>query len=75
MSHFITLASAREYIQRYKDNLAGMLTSDYQDSLPFSETFDASNIQAILNQQGCVAFFQNEQPTFYNCTNMANNLL
>jgi len=56
MSQFITLASARKYPQMYKDNLTGMLSESYRDSLPFSETFDAANIQAILNQQGCISF-------------------
>jgi len=53
---FITLAAAKEMTARFKENLSDMLTTDYQDSLPYSETFDADKIQAVLNQTGCVQF-------------------
>ena len=53
---FITLAAAKEMTARFKENLSDMLTTDYQDSLPYIETFDADKIQAVLNQTGCVQF-------------------
>ncbi len=53
---FITLAAAKEMTARFKENLSDMLTTDYQNSLPYSETFDADKIQAVLNQTGCVQF-------------------
>jgi hypothetical protein len=53
---FITLAAAKEMTARFKENLSDMLTTDYQDSLPYSETFDVDKIQAVLSQTGCVQF-------------------
>jgi hypothetical protein len=53
---FISLAAAKELTARFKENLPDMLTTDYQDSLPYSETFDTDKIQAVLNQTGCVQF-------------------
>ena len=32
---FITLAAAKEMTARFKENLSDMLTTDYQDSLPY----------------------------------------
>ena len=54
--NFITLEQAQEYIQRYRSNLPNMLTPDYDGALVFSETFDASAIQTLLDQPGCVGF-------------------
>jgi hypothetical protein len=55
-NNFITLTEAKSYTKRYRDNLSNMLTSDYKDAMCYSETFDASAIQALLNQTGCVQF-------------------
>ena len=55
-NNIINLATARELIKRYRDNLALITTLEFKDSLKYSETFDASAIQAILSQPGCVEF-------------------
>jgi hypothetical protein len=55
-NNIINLATARELIKRYRDNLTLIATPEFKDSLKYSETFDASAIQAILNQPGCVEF-------------------
>lgn len=54
--NFIDLAQAKELTKRYRDNKAEMVTGDFTNSLPNAETFDASAIQAVLNQPGCVEF-------------------
>lgn len=54
--NFISLAEAKDLTKRYRDNKSALVTSDFKNSLADAETFDASAIQAILNQQGCVEF-------------------
>ena len=54
--HFIDQATAKEFIQRYRDNLDGLTTSEYKGLLPFAETFEADAVRAILAQPGCVSF-------------------
>jgi hypothetical protein len=56
MNNRIDLATAKDLIKRYRENLDALVSKDYTGSLPNAETFDASAIQAILNQQGCVEF-------------------
>ncbi len=51
---FITLATAKAMTAMYVKNKAEMVTEDYIDSLPNSETFDKDLIVSILNQKGCV---------------------
>jgi hypothetical protein len=55
-NNFITLAQAKDMTKRYRENLDALVTPDYAGALPYSETFDASAIQALLNQAGCVSF-------------------
>jgi hypothetical protein len=55
-NNIINLSTARSLIKRYRDNLALIATPAFNESLKYSETFDASAIQAILNQPGCVEF-------------------
>ena len=54
--NFIDLAQAKELTKRYRENKAAMVTNDFINSLCDAETFDASAIQAVLNQPGCVEF-------------------
>jgi len=53
--HFITLSAAKDMTQRYRENLDAITTTEYKGALLFSETFDASAIQAILKQPECVS--------------------
>ena len=53
---FISVKTAKEYTARFRQNKDLMTTPDYQNALPYSETFDAQAIRDILNQEGCVAF-------------------
>jgi hypothetical protein len=55
-NNFITLAQAKDMTKRYRENLDALVSSDYAGALPYSETFDAAVIQAVLNQAGCVSF-------------------
>ena len=55
-NNIINLTTARSLIKRYRDNLALIATPEFNESLKYSETFDASAIQAILSQPGCVEF-------------------
>ena len=52
----IDLATAKELTKRYRENLDALVSKEYAGSLPNAETFDASAIQAILDQPGCVEF-------------------
>lgn len=53
----ISVNQAREFIQRYSDNKAVILKAGVDpDILAMSETFERSDIDQILNQQGCVSF-------------------
>lgn len=52
----IDLATAKELTKRYRENLKALVSKEYAGSLPNAETFDATAIQAILNQPGCVEF-------------------
>ena len=54
--NFISLATAKELIGRYRTNFNDIATPAYKDSLKYSSTFDASAIKAILDQPGCVSF-------------------
>lgn len=54
--NFISLATAKDLIGRYRTNFSDIATPDFKDSLKFSETFDAAAIRALLDQPGCVAF-------------------
>jgi hypothetical protein len=54
--HFISLATAKELIGRYRENFNDIATPEFKESLKYSETFDASAIRAILDQPGCVSF-------------------
>ena len=54
--HFISLATAKELIVRYRENFNDIATPEFKESLKYSETFDASAIRAILDQPGCVSF-------------------
>lgn len=55
-NNLINLATARELIKRYRDNLKQIATPAFNGALKYSETFDAAAVQAILNQPGCVEF-------------------
>jgi hypothetical protein len=55
-NQFITLAQAKEMTKRYRDQKDAMVQPPYANSLPLSETFEATAIQAVLNQPGCVQF-------------------
>lgn len=52
----IDLASAKELTKRYRENVSALVSKEYAGSLPNAETFDASAVQAILDQPGCVEF-------------------
>lgn len=54
--NFITLAQAKSYTKKYRDQLNEMLTSEYQGALSYCETFDADAVRTLLNQTGCVGF-------------------
>ena len=54
--HFIDQATAKEFIQRFRDNLDALTTSEFKGLLPFAETFEADAVRAILAQPGCVNF-------------------
>ncbi len=54
--HQISLAEAKALTSRYRTNLEAITTTEFKGALPFSETFDAAAIQAILNQPECVSF-------------------
>jgi hypothetical protein len=54
--HFISLATAKDLIGRYRENFNDIATPQFKESLKYSETFDASAIRAILDQPGCVSF-------------------
>ncbi len=56
MNNRIDLATAKDLTKRYRENLDALVSKDYSGSLPNAETCDASAIQAILKQQGCVEF-------------------
>ena len=55
-NHFISVQTAKEYTARFRQNKDKITTHDYQNALPYSETFDAQAIRDILNQEGCVGF-------------------
>lgn len=53
----ITLEHAKQMLKLYSDNKALILKAGYNiDILAFNETFDRSEIEDILNQDGCVSF-------------------
>lgn len=52
----IDLASAKELTKRYRENLSALVSNDYAGTMHNAETFDASAVQAILDQPGCVEF-------------------
>ncbi len=54
--HFISLATAKDLIGRYRENFNDIATPQFKESLKYSETFDASAIRAILDQPGCISF-------------------
>ena len=54
--HFISLATAKELIGRYRENFNDIATPEFKESLKYSATFDASAIRAILDLPGCVSF-------------------
>lgn len=55
-TEFISLAAAKEMTAFYRSNLSTMLTETFKESLPWSETFSTSSIQAILDQTDCEQF-------------------
>jgi len=55
-SYFITLTEAQDLTSRFRNELNDMLTTSYEGSLPYAETFDASAITDLLNQDGCTQF-------------------
>lgn len=55
-NNFIDLATAKNLINRYRNNIDAMTTPDFKGAFKFSETFDANAILALLNQPGCVEF-------------------
>lgn len=55
-NNFIDLAQAKALTKRYRENKSAMVTEDFKNALCDAETFDASAIQAVLNQPGCVEF-------------------
>jgi hypothetical protein len=54
--HFISLATAKDLIGRYRENFEDIATPEFNHSLKYSETFDAAAIRAVLDQPGCVSF-------------------
>lgn len=54
--NYIDLPSAIELTRRYKENKEALVSTEFNDSMHIAETFDASAIQAILNQPGCTHF-------------------
>ena len=54
--HLISLEEAKILTSRYRENIDALTNPDFKNALPFSETFDAVAIQAILNQPECVSF-------------------
>ncbi|MEN9964189.1 MAG: hypothetical protein RL582_1284 [Bacteroidota bacterium] len=55
-SNFISLSEAQDLTSRFRNELDDMLTTSFEDSLPYAETFDASAIQDLINQDGCTQF-------------------
>jgi hypothetical protein len=54
--NFISLSEAQDLTSRFRNELNDMLTTSYEGSLPYAETFDASAITDLLNQDGCTQF-------------------
>jgi hypothetical protein len=55
-SNFISLSEAQDLTSHFRNELDDMLTTSYEGSLPYAETFDASAITDLLNQDGCTQF-------------------
>jgi len=57
MSSFILLADAKEMTARFRQHRENILDTFYrdQDILPVCETFDKSQVEALLNRTGCSA--------------------
>jgi hypothetical protein len=54
MAHEISLAEAAAMTARYREGKSGILNTGLEeDILPNSETFDKSEIQRLLDQDGC----------------------
>ena len=56
-SHPISLLTATDLTDRYRSNQNSILATVFQnqDLLPLSETFNKSDIEALLEQDGCEA--------------------
>lgn len=57
IDHKITISQAADIIARFDANESSILAGDYQSANPFSksQTFELSQVTALLNQTGCVA--------------------
>ena len=53
MSNFISLAAAREMVQRFRQNKSAMLTQQFSSSMPDAETFDRAQFDVLLSKQDC----------------------
>ncbi len=53
MSEFISLSAAEQMTTSYRENRPGFLKEQYSvDILPICETFDKSQVEALLGQDG-----------------------
>lgn len=57
INHQISITQAASLIARFDANEARILAGDFQNANPFtkSQTFELSQVQDLLNQDGCVA--------------------
>jgi hypothetical protein len=55
-AHQISYEQAKSLVDRYRVRRPVMTTTGYENSLPYSETFDAKEVQRLLDQPGCVSF-------------------
>lgn len=55
-NHQISITQAAALIARFDDNVQGILQGDYSTQAPFSksQTFDAIQINELLEQEGCI---------------------
>ena len=55
MTHFISLAAAKQMAARYAEHRETILTPPMQnkDILPLSERFERADIDSVLAQEGC----------------------
>ncbi len=55
-NHQITIAQANALITRYDNNRAGIIAGNFKtaDPLSKSQTFERTEIEALLGQEGCV---------------------